>query len=73
MIVSDHSTEFLSNAILDWLKDHRIDWHYFVPGKPTQNGYVESLQWAMRDELFNESLFFGIGHARSAIAAWVAN
>jgi len=27
MIVSDHSTEFLSNAILDWLKDHRIDWH----------------------------------------------
>jgi len=27
----------------------------------------------MRDELFNESLFFGIGHARSAIAAWVAN
>ena len=33
-----------------------------------QNGYVESFNGRMRDELLNESLFFGLDHARSAIA-----
>ena len=28
MIVSDHGTEFTSNAILAWSKDHRVEWHY---------------------------------------------
>jgi transposase InsO family protein len=35
-----------------------------------QNGYVESFIGRMRDELLNESLFFGLDHARSAIAEW---
>ena len=35
-----------------------------------QNGYVESFNGRMRDELLNESLFFGLEHARSAIAEW---
>jgi transposase InsO family protein len=73
MIVSDNGTEFTSNAILAWSKDHRIDWHFIAPGKPMQNGYVESFNGRMRDELLNESLFFGISHARSAIAARVAD
>jgi putative transposase len=71
MIVSDHGTEFTSNAILAWSKDHQVDWHYIAPGKPMQNGYVESFNGRMRDELLNESLFFGLNHARSAIADWV--
>ncbi|MER9018761.1 IS3 family transposase [Mesorhizobium sp. M0898] len=70
MIVSDHGTEFTSNAILAWSKDYRIEWHYIAPGKPMQNGYVESFNGRMRDELLNESLFFGLDHARSAIAEW---
>jgi transposase InsO family protein len=70
MIVSDHGTEFTSNAILAWSKDQRVEWHYIAPGKPMQNGYVESFNGRMRDELLNESLFFGIDHARSAIAEW---
>ncbi|MER9845539.1 IS3 family transposase [Mesorhizobium australicum] len=70
MIVSDHGTEFTSNAILAWSKDHAIEWHYIAPGKPMQNGYVESFNGRMRDELLNESLFFGLDHARSAIAEW---
>ncbi|MBY3328521.1 transposase, partial [Rhizobium laguerreae] len=37
---------------------------------PMQNGYVESFNGRMRDELLNESLFFGLDHARSAIAEW---
>lgn len=35
-----------------------------------QNGYVESFNGRMHDELRNESLFFGLDHARSAIAEW---
>jgi putative transposase len=70
MIVSDHGTEFTSNAILAWSKDHRMEWHYIEPGKPTQNGYVESFNGRMRDELLNESLFFGLDHARTAILEW---
>ena len=42
MIVSDNGTELTSNAIFAWAKDHKIDWHYIAPGKPMQNGYVES-------------------------------
>ena len=66
MIVSDNGTEFTSNAILAWAKDHRVEWHYIAPGKPMQNGYIESFNGRMRDELLNESLFFGLDHARRA-------
>ncbi|NTG78165.1 IS3 family transposase [Agrobacterium rhizogenes] len=70
MIVSDNGTELTSNAILAWSRDHKVEWHYIAPGKPMQNGYVESFNGRMRDELLNESLFFGLDHARSAIAEW---
>jgi len=70
MIVSDNGTELTSNAILAWSKDHKVEWHYIPPGRPMQNGYVESFNGRMRDELLNESLFFGLDHARSAIAEW---
>ncbi|MGV1868645.1 IS3 family transposase [Rhizobium sp. VS19-DR96] len=70
MIVSDNGTKLTSNAILAWSKDHKVEWHYIAPGRPMQNGYVESFNGRMRDELLNESLFFGLDHARSAIAEW---
>jgi putative transposase len=57
-------------AIFAWAKDHAIDWHYIAPGKPMQNGFVESFNGRMRDELLNEALFFGLEHARHAIAEW---
>ncbi len=71
MIVSDNGTELTSHAIFAWAKDHKIDWHYIAPGKPMQNGYVESFNGKMRDELLNETLFFNLEQARSIIAAWV--
>ena len=71
IIVSDHGTEFTSNAILAWSKDHKVDWHYIAPGKPMQNGFIESFNGRMRDELLNESLFLGLDHARNLIAAWI--
>lgn len=70
MIVSDHGTEFTSNVILARSKYHRIEWDFIAPGKPMQNGYVESFNGRMRDELLDDSLFFGLDHARSAIAEW---
>lgn len=73
MIVSDNGTEFTSNAVLSWASTQRIDWHYIAPGKPIQNAFSESFNGRMRDELLNESLFFGLGHARSQIATWVAD
>jgi putative transposase len=34
-----------------WAEEHRIEWHYIAPGKPMQNGYIESFNGRMRDEL----------------------
>jgi transposase InsO family protein len=34
--------------------DHQVQWHYIAPGKPMQNGFVESFNGRMRDELLNE-------------------
>jgi putative transposase len=73
MIVSDHGTEFTSNAMLGWTSENRIAWHFIAPGKPMQNGICESFNGRMRDELLNEMLFFGLDHARSSIARWVAD
>ncbi|MER9664264.1 IS3 family transposase [Mesorhizobium sp. M0159] len=70
MIVSDHGTEFTSNAILAWSKDHQVEWHFIAPGKPMQNGFCESFNGRMRDELLNETLFFGLDYARTTIAEW---
>ncbi len=71
MIVSDNGTELTSNAVLAWCGDVGIEWHYIAPGRPTQNGFVESFNGRMRDELLNETLFFTIGQARSILARWV--
>jgi transposase InsO family protein len=73
MIVSDNGTEFTSNAVLAWAQDNRIVWHFIAPGKPMQNGFCESFNGRMRDELLNESLFLGLDHARTKIAAWVVD
>jgi len=71
MIVSDHGTELTSNAILAWCAEHHVEWHYIAPGKPMQNGFIESFNGRMRDELLNETLFHGLAHARAVIGEWV--
>lgn len=70
MIVSDNGTELTSLAILKWTQDRQIEWHYIAPGKPQQNGYVESFNGRLRDECLNETLFASLGHARSVLRAW---
>jgi putative transposase len=54
-----------------WAQDNRVVWHFIAPGKPMQNGFCESFNGRMRDELLNESLFLGLDHARTKITNWV--
>jgi putative transposase len=73
LIVSDHGTEFTSNAMLAWASQNGVSWHFIAPGKPMQNGICESFNGRMRDELLNETLFFGLDHARRVTADWVTD
>ena len=65
-----YGTELTCNAVLAWCSEAMINWHYIAPGKPMQNGYAESFNGRMRDELLNETLFMSLDHARVTIAAW---
>ena len=69
MIVSDTGTELTANVVLKWAQDHGVQWHYIAPGRPMQNGYVESFNGWMRDELPNETVFTSIAQARTIISA----
>jgi putative transposase len=69
-IVSDNGTEFTSNAILTWADETCVGWHYIAPGKPQQNGFIESFNGRLRDELLNETLFRSLPHARAVLEAW---
>jgi len=71
IIVSDQGTEFTSNAMFAWTRETGVDWCFIEPGKPMQNGYMESFNGRMRDELLNETLFHGLDHARRTISRWV--
>ncbi len=69
-IVSDNGTEFTSMAILRWVQETGIDWHYIAPGKPQQNVFVESFNGKLRDECLNETLFGSLAEARSMLEEW---
>ena len=62
-VVSDNGTEVTSMAILRWSQDRQIDWHYIAPGKPMQNGFIESFNGSFRDEYLNETLFSSLPEA----------
>lgn len=70
LCVSDNGTELTSMAILRWCQERRIEWHYIAPGKPQQNGFIESFNGRLRDELLNETLFTSLAQARVVLANW---
>ena len=70
MIVSDNGTEYTSNAILAWADQTGVGCHYIAPGKPHQNGYNESFNGRLRDELLNETLLRSLPHGRAVLEAW---
>ena len=57
--------------MLAWCGEIGVEWHYIAPGRPMQNGFCESFNGRMRDELLNETLFLSMAHARVEIAAWM--
>lgn len=69
-IVSDNGTELTSHAMLRWQLETGIAWHYIQPGKPQQNGFIESFNGRLRDELLNETLFGSLAQARRIIEYW---
>ena len=69
-IVSENGTEFTSTAILSWCQRTDIAWHYTAPGKPMQNGFIESFNGRFRDAFLNEVLFSTLTDARAQIATW---
>jgi len=73
MIASDNGTELTGNAILRWCSRHRIEWRYIASAKPMQNGFVESFNGRLRDELLDETMFQNLAHAPVVIAAWAAD
>lgn len=69
-IISDNGTEFTSNAILKWSDDRGIKWGYIEPGKPYQNGAIESFNGKLRDECLNENLFLSLKGSQRVTENW---
>lgn len=69
-IRTDNGPEFTSRAFLQWANQHQIRHILIQPGRPMQNGYVESFNGKFRDECLNEHYFDSLTEARQIIAQW---
>jgi transposase InsO family protein len=69
-IRSDNGPEFASNAVKKWLKASGIRTLFVAPGSPWENGYVESFNSKLRDELLNRELFLHIDELRYIVDRW---
>lgn len=70
LIVSDNGTEFTSMAVLKWAESHSVSWHYIEPGKPMQNGAIESFNGRMRDEFLNQHWFISLSEVKELSESW---
>ena len=69
-IRSDKGPEFVSRAVDQWAYQQGLQWHTIRPGRPMENGYVESFNGRFRDECLNENWFRGLADAREKITQW---
>ena len=67
---TDNGPEFTSRAFMGWAQTHGIRHLLIQPGRPMQNGYIESFNGKFRDECLNEHWFETLSQAKAAIAAW---
>jgi putative transposase len=67
---TDNGPEFTSRAFMAWAQSHGIRHILIEPGRPMQNGYIESFNGRLRDEFLNEHWFETLHQARSATAIW---
>lgn len=68
--LTDNGTEFTSKAMYFWSEERNIPLNFIEPGKPSQNGFIESFNGRLRDECLNEMLFRNSEHARVVIETW---
>lgn len=67
---TDNGPEFTSRAFIAWTQRHGIEHLLIEPGRPMQNGYIESFNGKFRDECLNEHWFTSLAQARQVIADW---
>jgi putative transposase len=70
VVRTDNGPEFTSRVFMAWAQAHGIRHILIQPGRPMQNGYIESFNGKFRDECLNEHWFGSLTQARSAIATW---
>jgi putative transposase len=70
VIVIDNGPEFVSQVVDQWAYENAVQLHFITPGRPMENGYIESFNGKFRDECLNENWFFDLADARRKIAEW---
>jgi putative transposase len=66
----DNGPEFISKALDAWAFEHGVKLHFIRPGKPTQNGHIESFNGKLRDECLNTNWFTDLLDAKEKIELW---
>jgi transposase InsO family protein len=69
-IRSDNGPEFTSKAIRRWLNKLGVKTLFIEPGSPWENGYIESFNGKLRDELLNREIFTTLDEAKVLIEQW---
>jgi len=69
-IRSDNGSEFTAREIRNWLTRLGVRTLFIEPGSPWENGYIESFNGKMRDELLNREIFTTLTEARVLIEEW---
>jgi putative transposase len=69
-IVIDNGTEFTSKALDLWAYENHVTLHFITPGRPMENGYIESFQGEFREECLNEHWFLTLEDAHETIESW---
>ena len=69
-IRSDNGPEFVSKQIRHWLKASGVQTLYIEPGSPWENGYIESFNGKLRDELLNREIFDTLLEAKVLVDRW---
>lgn len=69
-IRSDNGTEFIASGVRGWFEKLDLKPLYITPGSPWENGYVESFNGKLRDELLNGEIFYSLKEAKVLIERW---
>lgn len=67
---TDQGPEFTGKVLDQWAYRNGVELKLIQPGKPMQNGYVESFNGKFRDECLNEHWFLDLAHARKEVSQW---